>query len=201
MNQVVLASNNEGKLNEFHHLFAHTCLSIVPQKNFHVSEVAETGTTFVENAIIKARHAAQITQKPAIADDSGLEIDAMQGQPGIYSARYISPNATPEERMQGVLQELKHVPDAERTARFQCVLVYMRHHLDPSPLIAQASWEGQIAHQLTGEHGHGYDPIFYVPSHQCSAAELLPDIKNQISHRALALKKLIHLMQDAKIID
>ena len=173
----------------------------MPQKDFQVSEVAETGTTFVENAIIKARHAAQMTQKPAIADDSGLEVDAMQGQPGIYSARYISPDATPVERMQGILKELEHSPESQRTARFQCVLVYMRHHLDPSPLIAQASWEGRIAYTLSGDYGHGYDPLFYVPEYDCSAAQLLPEIKNQISHRALALKKLIHMLQDAKIMD
>lgn len=196
MTKIVLASNNEGKLKEFQHLFETANINIVPQKNFQIGSVEETGTTFVENAIIKARYAAEKSGLPAIADDSGLEVDALSGRPGVYSARYISESASAQDRYLGILDELSSISDmSQRSARFQCVLVYMRHHNDPSPIICQASWEGFIQLEPTGTEGHGYDPIFHVPTHQCSAAELPFDEKNKISHRAQALTLLLQQLK------
>jgi len=190
MNQVVLASGNKGKVRELSALLADMEWEVIPQTQFDVSSVAETGTTFVENAIIKARHASAETGLPAIADDSGIEIDALQGRPGVYSARFAGEDASDEANIQLALEQLKGVPTAERTARFHCVLVFMRHAADPTPLICQGVWEGVILEQLQGENGFGYDPIFYVPTHQCSAAELTAEIKNALSHRGKALKIL-----------
>jgi XTP/dITP diphosphohydrolase len=181
---VVLASGNVGKLRELDAVLAPLGLSLKPQSEFDVPEVEETGLSFVENAIIKARAAAAHSGLPAIADDSGLEVDYLDGAPGIYSARYSGAgDAANNTRL---LQELHDVPEAQRSARFQCVLVYMRHALDPTPLVCQASWEGAILFAPAGEHGFGYDPLFYVPEHQCSSAQLPPEIKNRISHRAKA---------------
>jgi XTP/dITP diphosphohydrolase len=181
---VVLASGNVGKLRELDAVLAPLGLSLKPQSEFDVPEVEETGLSFVENAIIKARAAAAHSGLPAIADDSGLEVDYLDGAPGIYSARYSGAgDAANNTRL---LQELHDVPEAQRSARFQCVLVYMRHALDPTPLVCQASWEGAILFAPTGEHGFGYDPLFYVPEYQCSSAQLPPEIKNRISHRAKA---------------
>lgn len=194
MQQIVLASGNKGKLAEFDQLLAHYGVAVLPQSQFNVSEVAETGTTFVENAIIKARHAAAITGLAAIADDSGLEVDILQGAPGIYSARYAGENAKDQDNVLKLLDTLKDQP-APRRARFQCVLVYMRHANDPTPIICQASWEGQIDFSQRGDNGHGYDPIFIPENHQCSAAELSSDAKNASSHRGKALVQLIAAMQ------
>lgn len=194
MQQIVLASGNKGKLAEFEQMLSAYGVTVLPQNHFNVGEVAETGTTFVENAIIKARHAAQITGLAAIADDSGLEVDLLQGAPGIYSARYAGDKANDQDNVLKLLDALKDYP-APRSARFQCVLVYMRHSADPSPLICQASWEGQIAFEQRGTHGHGYDPIF-IPEHQkLSAAELSSDEKNALSHRGKALAQLLAMMQ------
>jgi len=181
---VVLASGNVGKLRELDAVLAPLGLTLKPQSEFGVPDVEETGLSFVENAIIKARAAASHSGLPAIADDSGLEVDYLDGAPGIYSARYSGAgDAANNARL---LQELRDVPEAQRSARFQCVLVYMRHALDPTPLVCQASWEGTILLAPAGEHGFGYDPLFYVPEHQCSSAQLPPEIKNRISHRAKA---------------
>lgn len=194
MQQIVLASGNKGKLAEFEQMLSAYGVTVLPQNHFNVGEVAETGTTFVENAIIKARHAAQVTGLAAIADDSGLEVDLLQGAPGIYSARYAGDKANDQDNVLKLLDALKDYP-APRSARFQCVLVYMRHGADPSPLICQASWEGQIAFEQRGTHGHGYDPIF-IPEHQkLSAAELSSDEKNALSHRGKALAQLLAMMQ------
>lgn len=189
--KIVLASNNPGKLREIQAVLGEERYQLIQQSEFNVSEVAEIGTTFVENAIIKARHAAQHTGMPALADDSGIEVDALQGAPGIYSARYAGNNADDVANNTKLLNELADVPDAERTARFQCVLVYMRHAKDPMPIICEGTWEGSILHETKGPNGFGYDPLFYVPTHQCSSAELDPAEKNRISHRAQALQKLI----------
>ncbi|QYJ79796.1 RdgB/HAM1 family non-canonical purine NTP pyrophosphatase [Shewanella acanthi] len=195
MQQIVLASGNKGKLAEFAQLLAAYGVKILPQSQFNVSEVAETGTTFVENAIIKARHAAQITGLPAIADDSGLEVDLLSGAPGIYSARYAGENAKDQDNVLKLLETLKNNP-APRSARFQCILVYMRHSADPTPIICQASWEGQIDFEQRGENGHGYDPIF-VPEHlDCSAAQMSSEAKNAVSHRGKALVQLIAAMKE-----
>ena len=192
---IILASNNQGKLREFKELFSQTEVNIVPQKEFKADDAIEDGLSFVENAIIKARHASNITGLPAIADDSGLEIDALQGKPGIYSARYSGEHGNDERHNQLVLEQLRGIPYAKRTARFQCVLSFMRHAQDPSPLICQASWEGYIAEKTDGDNGFGYDPLFWLPEHQCTAADLSKTEKNSISHRAKALQLLLIALQ------
>ncbi|MEZ9822426.1 RdgB/HAM1 family non-canonical purine NTP pyrophosphatase [Shewanella sp. 10N.286.45.A1] len=197
MNQIVLASGNKGKLKEFSELMADYGVEILAQSAFNVSEVPETGTTFVENAIIKARHAAEITGHAAIADDSGLEVDFLQGAPGIYSARYAGEEAKDEQNYTKLLKALDK--QTQRSARFQCVLVYMRHAKDPTPIICQASWEGSIGFSPLGDNGHGYDPIFIPAEHKCSAAELSSDEKNLLSHRGKALVLLIEAMKQQGI--
>jgi XTP/dITP diphosphohydrolase len=188
--KIVLASANPGKLREFAQILATCQLEVVPQSQFQVPEVAETGLSFVENALIKARHAAQHTGLLALADDSGIEIDALHGAPGIYSARFAGKGATDEANNVLLLEKLKEVPDPQRTARYHCVIVYMHHADDPMPLICQGTWEGSILFKPRGQHGFGYDPLFYVPTHHCASAELSPEVKNQISHRAQALRAL-----------
>ncbi|MCP4696138.1 MAG: RdgB/HAM1 family non-canonical purine NTP pyrophosphatase [Gammaproteobacteria bacterium] len=187
---IVLASNNAGKVREFSALLAGAGIEVLPQSQFNVSSVAETGLSFVENAIIKARHAAGHTGLPAIADDSGLEVDALNGAPGIYSARFSGENATDAENCRYLQEKLRAIPIQQRSARFQCVLVYMRHERDPTPQICQGVWEGQILQEPQGENGFGYDPVFYVPDHACSAAQLDAEAKNAISHRGQALRAL-----------
>lgn len=194
-NNIVLASNNLGKLREFSQLLATYHLTIVPQSQFEVPEVAETGLSFVENALIKARHASQWTHLPAMSDDSGIEVDALKGAPGIYSARFAGPGAADKANNMLLLEQLKDVPEAERTARYYCVIVYMRHAQDPAPLICQGSWAGRILFEPRGQHGFGYDPLFYVPTHHCASAELPPDVKNQLSHRGQALRALHQALQ------
>ncbi|HEC04606.1 MAG TPA: RdgB/HAM1 family non-canonical purine NTP pyrophosphatase, partial [Thiothrix sp.] len=151
----------------------------------------EDGLTFVENAIIKARHAAKHTGLPALADDSGIEVDALMGRPGIYSARYAGEHGDDEANNDKLLEELADVTEEARTARFRCCIVYMHHAEDPSPLIADASWEGRILFERSGDNGFGYDPLFYVPTHHTSSAELDPDEKNRISHRGTALRDML----------
>lgn len=192
MNQtIVLASSNAGKVREFNDLLGGLHLEVVPQSHFNVADADETGLTFVENAILKARHAARHTGLPALADDSGLEVDALHGAPGIYSARYAGVGASDADNLKKLLAALKEVPEPGRKARFQCVLVYLRHALDPTPLICQGSWEGRILCEPRGANGFGYDPVFYVPTHSVSAAELTPETKNSLSHRGQALRLLL----------
>lgn len=188
---IVLASNNIGKLREITQLLAHSPFSVTPQSDFAVDEVDETGLSFVENALLKARHAAEISGHPAIADDSGLAVDALDGAPGIYSARYAGSNASDSENVAKLLHELEQVPDEDRTARFHCAMVYLHHAMDPTPKICQGSWEGRILFTPRGTNGFGYDPVFYVPDRNCSAAELPAEVKNAISHRGQALTQLI----------
>ncbi len=195
--KVILASGNQGKLREFYRILGSAGFEIAPQSDYDVVDVPETGLTFVENAIIKARNAAQQSGLPALADDSGIEVDALNGRPGIYSARYSGKGD--DANNQKLLEEMKDVPDDKRTARFRCCIVYMRHAEDPSPLIADASWEGKIMHELSGANGFGYDPLFFVPSHGTSSAELSPDEKNAISHRGKALQMILSLMKQAKV--
>ena len=154
--------------------------------------------SFVENAIIKARHAAAAAGLPAIADDSGLEVDALNGAPGIYSARYAGPGASDTENLQKLLADLEKVPQEHRTARFQCLMVYMRHAQDPTPLICQGTWEGRIMFEPRGKSGFGYDPVFFVPSHDCTSAELASEVKNQLSHRGQALRHLVAALGHAR---
>lgn len=188
---VVLASGNVGKLLELNVLLADAGLTLIRQTDLGVAEVAETGLSFVENALIKARNAAKITNLPAIADDSGLSVTALAGEPGIYSARYAGELSDDAANNARLLEALKHVPIGQRQAVFCCCIVYLRHAHDPMPLIAQAQWQGEVLLAPSGAGGFGYDPLFYVPSHQCSAAELEPVEKNRISHRGQALQLLL----------
>lgn len=185
---LVIASGNTGKIKEFQALLPN--YSLIPQTQFNVSEIEETGATFVENAILKARHAAKISNLPAIADDSGLVVSVLNDAPGIYSARYAGQGASDAENITKLLRELDGVPLPQRHAYFFCVLVLMRHAQDPCPIIAQGRWDGYILEQPQGEKGFGYDPIFGVPTHNCSAAELSFEIKNALSHRGKALMQL-----------
>jgi len=191
--KIVLASGNPGKIKEIQAILKQH--PIVPQSEFNVEEAEETGSTFIENAIIKARNAAQHCDLPAIADDSGIVVDALKGAPGVISARYAGVGASDHDNLIKLLADLKAVPAELRTARFVCVMVFMRHANDPLPLIAQGVWEGQILTESAGENGFGYDPIFWVPTHQKASAQLSPEIKNLISHRAQALSQLTNLIQ------
>ena len=188
---IVLASNNAAKAKEIQAVLDPQHFHLVGQSEYDVPEVAETGTTFVENAIIKARHASLKTGLPALADDSGLEVDTLQGAPGVYSARYAGEDADDAANNVRLLNDLADFTEARRTARFRCVIVYMRHDRDPMPVICAGTWEGSILIEARGDNGFGYDPLFYVPTHGCSSAQLHPDEKNRISHRAQALQKLV----------
>ncbi len=192
---VVLASGNAGKLRELGAILEPLGVKLAPQSDYGVADVEETGLTFVENAILKARAASEHCALPAIADDSGIEVDYLRGAPGIRSARYSgNGDAANNDKLLAALGDL---PDPERTARFQCVLVYMRHALDPSPIVCQAAWEGRILFAPRGDNGFGYDPLFYVPEHDCSSAELSPAVKNRISHRAKASALLFEALKRA----
>lgn len=196
--RVVLASGNAGKLRELHGILADLGADLISQRELGVDDADETGLTFVENAILKARHACVVTGLPAIADDSGIEVDALQGQPGIYSARFAgisgaSREVADEANNRLLLDRLLEAGATEaeqRSARFQCVIVFMRHASDPTPLLCQGTWEGQILLSADGANGFGYDPLFFVPSHGCASAQLDPETKNAISHRGQALEQL-----------
>ncbi|MBH0062627.1 MULTISPECIES: RdgB/HAM1 family non-canonical purine NTP pyrophosphatase [unclassified Pseudoalteromonas] len=190
---LVLATGNPGKVNELANMLSPLNINVVPQSDFNVGEVAETGTTFVENAIIKARHAAKITGMPAIADDSGLEVDGLNGAPGVYSARFAGPGASDQDNIDKLLVDLGNNPI--RSARFWCVLVLMRHADDSTPLICSASWEGEITLTQKGNGGFGYDPVFFVAEKNCTSADLTKEQKNAVSHRGQALQKLLLELQ------
>lgn len=193
MSRIVLASGNKAKLQEMRALLAAKRVELLSQDEFDFDAAEETGLSFVENAIIKARHACRETGLAAIADDSGLEVDALDGAPGIYSARYadcVGPGADEENNLK-LLSELEQVADDERSARFQCAIVLMRHAADPMPLVCQGTWEGSILFQPRGENGFGYDPLFFVPGENCTSAELPAARKNLLSHRARAIGKLL----------
>ena len=192
-NTVVLASGNTGKLRELAGILRPLGVSLVSQAKFSVPEVEENGLCFVENAILKARAAAGCSGFPAIADDSGLAVDYLNGAPGIYSARYSGEGDAGNNTK--LLSALIEVPEEQRGARFHCALVYMRHAHDPMPIVCQASWEGRILNAPRGDNGFGYDPLFYVPEYQCSSAELPAQIKNRISHRAQASALLLEAMR------
>ena len=191
MKKLVLASSNPGKLRELSALLDESRYKIIPQADFNVPEVAETGTTFVENAIIKARHAAQYTGLAALADDSGIVIDALNGEPGVHSARFSGSDASDESNNILLVERLRSVPEAQRSARYQAVIVYMRNAADPSPIICEGSWEGIMVLEAKGSGGFGYDPYFYLPDYGCTSAELSADEKNRISHRGQALRLLL----------
>ena len=195
MQTLVLASGNAGKLREFNDLLGTLGFDVKAQSVYNVPEAIEDGLSFVENAIIKARNACEVSGLPALADDSGIEVDALNGAPGIYSARYAGPDANDSNNNAALLKALENTPKGKRSARYQCVLVFMRHAQDPTPLICQGSWEGEILVEPEGNGGFGYDPIFWVPSHNMAAAQLDKNEKNKISHRGKALKLLIEALQ------
>lgn len=198
MNKIVLATGNQGKVREMADLLAEFGFDVMAQSEFNVSDVAETGTTFIENAIIKARHAAKETGMAAIADDSGLEVDYLAGAPGVYSARYAGEGASDADNLNKLLEAMQGVPQDQRTARFHCVLVLMRHADDPTPLVCHGKWEGRILEQAHGSNGFGYDPVFFVPEENCASAELEPARKKQLSHRGQALNKLFQAIEEQK---
>jgi len=189
--KIVLASGNQGKLKEFRQLLTTHHLEIYPQSDFNIKEADETGLTFIENALIKARHASRLSGLPALADDSGLAIDALGGEPGIYSARYAGEHASDQKNIDLVLKKMDDVPDMLRGARFHCVLVYLSHPEDPTPLVCHGQWQGSISRVQAGTGGFGYDPVFWVPDCHCTAAELTKEQKNTRSHRAEALNLLM----------
>lgn len=189
--KIVLASGNAGKLKEFQQLLEPKGIQIITQSSLAIPEAEENGLSFVENAIIKARNACQHSGLPALADDSGLEVDALAGKPGIYSARFAGANAKDIDNNRKLLEALANVTQSDRTARFQCLLVFMRHTEDPTPQIFQGTWEGRILTAASGDNGFGYDPLFFVPEKNCSSAELPPEIKNRLSHRGKAMAQFV----------
>ena len=195
MMRVVLATNNKGKILELQALLMPLQMEVLPKSQFTSDEVAETGTTFVANALIKARHAAHASGLPAIADDSGIEVDALGGAPGIYSARYAGERASDADNLYKLLEAMQSVPDPLRTARYRCALVYVRSAEDDHPLCCEATWEGSIAREPQGEGGFGYDPIFWLSEYQQTSAQISATLKNQLSHRAKALQQLLSLLR------
>lgn len=196
---IVLASGNQGKVNELSGLLSNTGLRVIPQTQLDIEGVEETGLTFIENAILKARHASKLSGMPALADDSGLAVDALQGQPGIYSARYSGVDASDESNVLCLLEALKDVPLNRRTAQFHCVLVFLKHALDPTPLVCHGVWDGLITEEVTGDGGFGYDPVFWVPELKCTAAELTRAQKSSVSHRGKALRELMLALQEMEL--
>ncbi|WP_340611171.1 XTP/dITP diphosphatase [Xenorhabdus bharatensis] len=197
MQKVVLATGNAGKVRELADLLAGFGLDIVAQTELGVDSADETGLTFIENAIIKARHAAAVTGLPAIADDSGLSVNALGGAPGIYSARYAGADASDQDNLEKLLEAMSDVPDDQRQAQFNCVLVYLRHAEDPTPLVFHGRWAGFITRKPAGNGGFGYDPVFFAPEFDCTAAELSREQKSAVSHRGQALKMLLEAMRNA----
>ena len=190
MKKIILASNNTGKIREFNAMLT-GIYEVVSMSDMNVKEVPEIGLTFVENALIKARNASEQSGLPALADDSGIVIDALGGAPGIYSARYAGNHGDDKANTQKILDDMAQVADAQRSARFWCAIVFVEHANDPTPIIIQRGWEGEIMREKSGENGFGYDPIFYVPTHKKSSAELSSEQKNNISHRGKALQALL----------
>lgn len=192
---IVLASNNEGKVKEFNAILKDFHISIVPQSDLGVLEIEETGLTFVENAILKARNASLHTGLPALADDSGIEVDVLNGAPGVFSARFSGEHANARNNRLKLLQEMIAYADCERAAHYTCVLVLLRHAQDPNPIICQGTWEGKVLFEERGQGGFGYDPIFFIPALGCTAAELPSSQKNKISHRAKAVAQLLEALR------
>jgi XTP/dITP diphosphohydrolase len=194
MVKLVLASNNQGKIREIRQLVHETNIEIILQTELGVPEAEETGQTFIENALLKARQAAAMTSLPAIADDSGLVVPALNGEPGIFSARYAGEGANPQKNIEKLLKNLAIPLDVKREAYFYCVIVLLRHATDPCPVICEGKWEGKILSAARGNKGFGYDPIFFDETYQCSAAQLPLAVKNKISHRGQAMSKLLHFI-------
>ena len=200
-NKIIFASGNAGKVREIDQLLEGLSLKVLPQSDFDVPQIEETGLTFVENAILKARNAAHYADLPAIADDSGIAVDVLQGRPGIYSARFAGVGASDEENLLKLIDMIKPFPEEQRTARFICSMVYLRHEHDPVPIIAQGVWEGQLVTEPKGENGFGYDPVFYIASQQCTSAELTPEVKNKLSHRGQALMQLLGKLKEVYSVE
>ncbi|KUJ83161.1 non-canonical purine NTP pyrophosphatase, RdgB/HAM1 family [Microbulbifer flavimaris] len=196
MEKIVLASGNAGKLREFSQLFASWQIEVVPQSDFDIPDADETGLSFIENALIKARHASRLSGLPALADDSGLAVDALHGAPGIYSARYAGTGATDTENNRKLLEALAEIPEERRGASFHCALAFVRRQDDPVPLVCTAQWRGRILQQPAGEAGFGYDPLFYVESEGMTSAQLPREVKNRISHRGQAVERFKALWQE-----
>jgi XTP/dITP diphosphohydrolase len=191
---MVLASSNKGKIAEIQELFGDLSIELIPQTALNIPDIEETGLTFVENAILKARNAARLSGLPALADDSGLSVDCLGGAPGVYSARYAGPGAKDVDLIAKLLKEMRKVDSGSRSARFHCVMALLTYPNDPAPVICHGVWEGSILPSGRGQQGFGYDPVFYVPSHDCSAAELDPQEKNKLSHRGRAMGELIQIL-------
>ena len=196
--QVVLASNNRGKLQELTELLSGLHVRVLPQSAYAVPEIEETGLTFVENAILKARNAALHARIPAIADDSGIEVEFLGGAPGIYSARYAGNGASDADNLQLLLQQVQQSGLQQPSARYQCVIVFVHHGADATPVIAHGTWHGQLVAEPKGNNGFGYDPMFFVPTHGCTSAELPPAEKNRISHRGQAMQDLLRKLAALK---
>lgn len=194
--KLVLASGNRGKLSELDAILAPLGWTVMPQMEWGIDEAVEDGLSFIENALIKARHASEHTGLPALGDDSGLVVDALNGGPGIFSARFAGPNADAAANNQKLLSEMAGVPESERGAHFYCAMALVRHADDPVPLLATGRWNGRIMESLSGDGGFGYDPLFWVPGQECSSAELPTRLKNQLSHRGQALAVLMDQMAE-----
>lgn len=199
MKKVLIASNNLGKIREIAGILAELDIAVVGQKELGVGPVEETGVTFIENALIKARYASAQSGLPALADDSGLEVDALDGRPGVYSARFAGPDATDAENNRHLMALLKDRGPEPLTARFRCVMVFLRHPEDPSPIIGQGVWEGEIIREARGQGGFGYDPYFWVPQSGCSVAEMSEVEKNKMSHRGAALRALLQTLRESHV--
>ena len=199
MSKLVLASGNAGKLRELSALLDDLGYELLPQSDFNAPEAEETGATFVENAIIKARNAAEHTGMPALADDSGIEVDALDGAPGVYSARFAGPGASDADNNALLVEKLRNLPADRRGARYRAVIVLLRHAADPSPIICEGSWAGQIRLEPAGGGGFGYDPYFYLPELGCTSAELSPEQKNRLSHRGQALRDLKTRLEHGRV--
>ncbi|TLM74296.1 RdgB/HAM1 family non-canonical purine NTP pyrophosphatase [Microbulbifer harenosus] len=200
MDKIVLASGNAGKLREFSQLFAGWQIAVLPQSAFVAEEAVETGLSFIENALIKARHASRASGLPALADDSGLAVDALDGAPGIFSARYAGADASDDDNNRKLLDALENVPADRRTASFHCALAFVRTPEDPVPLVCTARWQGMILESPAGDQGFGYDPLFYVPSEKLTSAQLPREVKNRLSHRAQAVRKFEQLWHEEMVL-
>ena len=198
MKKIVLATGNKGKLKEFQQMLAHLAIEIVPQSDFNIESADETGLSFVENAILKARHASRLSGLPALADDSGLAVDILGGAPGIYSARYAGENTGDADNNQKLLHALQNIDEAQRGAQFICALALLRHADDPVPVICQGNWRGRILSAPQGDNGFGYDPLFWIDSEQCSSAQLSKERKNQLSHRGKAMLQLLAELEKSR---
>lgn len=198
--KIVLATNNPGKTDEINRILRDTDVTVVSQVTLGIEEAIEDKPTFVENALIKARHASAVSGLPAIADDSGLEVDALNGKPGVISSRYYGEGANDERNIRKLLTKLENVSDQDRSCRFRCVMVFLRHELDASPLISEGVLPGYILKFPRGSNGFGYDPVFWLPQQQCTLAELDPVAKNKVSHRGRALRKLVTQLIENKVI-